>query len=56
MFVTNFVFLQFTGYGHWYYKMHYSNDIEKDFDCVVGTVAYPEGNRSAVTCEAFVIR
>jgi hypothetical protein len=56
MCVTNFVFLQFIGCGKWYYGLHYSNDIENDFDCLMGTIAKPEGNRIDFSCRAFVIR
>jgi len=56
MCVTNFVFLQFIGCGTWYYKLHYSSVIENDFDCLMGTIANPEGNSSLVSCAAFVTR
>lgn len=51
MCATNFVFLQVIGRGNWYYNFHYSNDIENDFDCVIGKMENPEGNRSVVPAQ-----
>jgi hypothetical protein len=44
----NFVFSQFSGPRPWYFLLHKSHDHENHFDCVVATVASPEGNRSSI--------
>jgi hypothetical protein len=42
---TNFLFSQLSGPRPWYALLHTHNDLETNFDCVVFTIASPEGNR-----------
>jgi hypothetical protein len=50
-FVTNFVFLQYS--GPWYYLLHKSNDFENGVECPFGLFASPVGNRSSVTTNVY---